>query len=181
MQKLGRCISDKEQQVQVLKFKPVLFFDFLVTSWVKHKNVKHKTTDHHNSHFQGCCTASPEVLLFLSLPWCSPLCVWVDWLFGAWAAASCRRWCGGSSSRPAGHQMWTKCALSSPSHRQGHPHPPTSAFSASYPSCQCLCSPAEGAGEQGGRWKTRPWWEVGGEEINSGTKKQTAYLEDVLM
>lgn len=135
----------------------------------------------------NCTGTSPEVclpttfLLFLPLPWCSPLCVSVDWQIGAPAAASCRRWCGGSSSRPAGHQMWKKCAPLSPYRRQGRPHPPTSAFSASYPSCQCLRSQVEGASERGRRWKTRPWWEVGGEEINSGTKKQTAYLEEVLI
>lgn len=35
--------------------------------------------------------------------------------------------------------------------------------------------------ERGRRWKTRPWWEVGGEEINSRTKKQITYPESVLI
>lgn len=66
------------------------------------------------------------------------------------------------------------CAAFSLSHRPGRPHPPTSAFSSSYPSRQCLHRPRwrqplsrEGGGGReaeeearsgGGRGRRNEWW-----------------------
>lgn len=148
---------EKQGHIHLLELKTLFLFQFTSCDLMRREKLKNLSKNGQNAtdvvqflldnrkHFRLVLRSLTANLSFLPLPWCSPLCVWVDWLFGAWAAASWRQWCGGSSSRPAGCRMWTKRAPSSPSHRQGRPHPPTSAFSASYPSCQCLRSPAEGA------------------------------------